>query len=74
MLRIISDSKVEEEVKGGWRKLHDEEHNNLYSWPMLLEVIKNKLVKQAVNVASMVKMEYACRVLVGKPARKRTLG
>ena len=38
VLRIISDSK-EEKVKGGWRKLHNEEHNNLYSWPMRLEVI-----------------------------------
>jgi len=41
VLRIISDSK-EEEVKGGQRKLLNEEHNNLYSWPLLLEVIKNK--------------------------------
>jgi hypothetical protein len=41
VLRMISDSK-EEEVKGGWRKLHNEEHNNLYSWPLLLEVIKSK--------------------------------
>jgi hypothetical protein len=41
VLRIISDSG-EEEVEGGWRKLHNGEHNNLYSWPMLLEVIKNE--------------------------------
>lgn len=39
VLRIISDSK-EEEVKGGRRKLHNEEHNNLYSWPLLSEVGK----------------------------------
>jgi hypothetical protein len=38
-LRIIYDSK-EEEVKGGWRQLRNEGHNNLYSRPVLLEVIK----------------------------------
>ena len=73
VLKIISDSK-EEEVKVGWRKMHNEKHNNLYSWPMLLEVIKKKKVQQTMNVASMVKREYACSVLVAKPARKRTLG
>jgi hypothetical protein len=41
VLRIIYVTK-EEEVKGGWRQLRSEGHNNLYSWPLLLEAIRNK--------------------------------
>jgi hypothetical protein len=27
-------------VTGGWRKLHNEELHNLYSWPSIIRIIK----------------------------------
>jgi hypothetical protein len=29
-----------DEVAGGWRKLHNEELHNLYSWPNIIRMIK----------------------------------
>ena len=44
MLRRICGHK-REEVKGEWRKLHNEELNDLYSSPNITRVIKSRRIK-----------------------------
>jgi hypothetical protein len=39
-----------DEVKGGWRKLHNEDIHNLYSLPNIIEMIKSRM-KWAGHVA-----------------------
>jgi hypothetical protein len=41
MLRRIFRPK-REEVKGGWRRLHNEELHNLYASPNVIRVIKSR--------------------------------
>jgi hypothetical protein len=41
------------EVTGEWRKLHDEELNDLYSSPNIIQVIKSRRIKWAGHVACM---------------------
>jgi hypothetical protein len=57
----------------GWRKLHNEELNDLYSSPNIVRVIKMRRMRWAGYVACMGVWGGACRVLVGKPEGKRTL-
>ena len=56
-----------------WRKLHNEEPNDLYSPPNSVRVIKSRM-KWAGHVARMEKRRGVYRVLVGKPEGKRPLG
>jgi hypothetical protein len=39
------------EVTGRWRKLHNEEHNNLYSSPSITRIIKSRRRRWAGHVA-----------------------
>jgi hypothetical protein len=41
------------EVTGGWRKLHNEELHNLYSFPSIIRVIKSRRMRWAGHVARM---------------------
>jgi hypothetical protein len=59
---------------GEWRKLHNEELNDLYSLPNLVRVIKSRRMRWAGHVARMGEGWGVYRVLVGKPERKRPLG
>ena len=59
-------------VKGKWRKLHNEELNDLYCSHNIVWLIKQRRVRWAGNVARMGRGVY--RVLVGKPEGKRPLG
>jgi hypothetical protein len=34
-----------DEVTGGWRKLHDEELHNLYSYASIIRIIKSRRMK-----------------------------
>jgi hypothetical protein len=63
-----------DEVTGEWRKLHNEELNNLYSLPNTVRVVKSRRMRWAGHVARMVEERGVPRVLVGKPEEKRPLG
>jgi len=73
MLRRIFGLK-RDDVTGEWRKLHNEELNNLYSSPNTLRVIKSRRMRWAGHVACMGERRGVYRVLVAKPEGKRTLG
>jgi len=63
-----------DEVTGEWRKLHNEELNDLYCSPNIVRVIKWRRMRWAGNVARMGERRGVYRVLVRKPEGKRTLG
>jgi hypothetical protein len=63
-----------DEVKGEWRRLHNEKLNDLYSSPNIVRVIKSRRMRWAGHVAHMGEERGVYRVLVGKPERKRPLG
>jgi hypothetical protein len=63
-----------DEVTGEWRKLPDEELNDLYCSPNVVRVIKWRRIRWAEHVARMGEKRGVYRVLVGKAERKRPLG
>jgi len=73
VLRRIFGCK-RDEVAWEWRKLHNEELNDLYSSPNFLRVIKSRTIIWAGHVARVGERRGVCRVLVGKPEGKRPLG
>ena len=74
MLRRIFGPKWDE-VTQEWRKLHNEELNDLlYSSPNIVRVIKSRRVSWACHVARMEEKRGVYRVLMGKPEGKRPLG
>jgi len=62
-----------DEVTGEWRRLHNEELNDLYSLPNIVRVIKSRRMRWARHVARMGEERGVYRVLVGKPEGKRPL-
>ena len=73
MLRRIFGPK-RDEVRGEWRKLYNEDLNNLYSSPNIVRVIKSRRMRWAGHVARMGEGRGVYRVLVGKPEGRRPLG
>jgi len=59
---------------GEWRRLHNEELNDLYTSPNIVRVIKSRRMRCAGHVARKGEERGAYRVLVGKPEGKRRLG
>ena len=55
-----------DEVAGEWRKLHNEEINDLYSSPKIVRVIKSRRMRLAGHVARMGARRGVYRVLVGE--------
>jgi len=62
------------EVTGEWRRLHNEELNDLYCSPNIVRVIKWRRMKWAGHVAWIGEERGMYRVLVGKPEGRRPLG
>jgi hypothetical protein len=73
VLRRIFGPK-RDEVKGDWRKLHNEELHTLYSSPNIIRMIKSWRMRSVRHVARMGKTRNTYRILVGKPESKRPLG
>jgi hypothetical protein len=57
-----------------WRKIHNEELNDLYSSLNIVRVIKSRRMRLEGNVARMGERRGVFRVLVEKPEGKRPLG
>jgi hypothetical protein len=73
MLRSVFGPR-RDEVTGEWRKLHNEELNDLYSLPNIVQVIKSRRMRWTGHVTRMGAERGVHRVLVGKPEGKRPLG
>ena len=73
VLSVILGPKLDE-VTGEWRKLHNEELDDLYSSPNIVRVIKSRRMRWVGHVAGMGESKGVYRVLVGKPEGKRSLG
>jgi hypothetical protein len=73
VLRRIFGPK-RDEVTGEWRKLRNEELNDLYCSPNRVRVIKSRRMRWAGHVALMRDRRGVYRVLVGKPEGNRPLG
>jgi hypothetical protein len=61
-------------VTGEWRRLRNEELNDLYSSPNIIRVTKSRRMRWAGHVARMGEGRGAYRVLVGRPEVRRPLG
>jgi len=73
VLRIIFGPKRDKETRE-WRKLQNEELNNLYSLLNIVWVIKSRRMRWLWQVACMGEGRGIYRVLVRKPEGKRPLG
>jgi hypothetical protein len=73
VLRRIFGPK-RDEATGEWRRLHNEELNDLYSSPNIIRVIKSRKMRSAGHVARVGGKRGAYRILVRRPEGRRTLG
>jgi hypothetical protein len=62
------------EVTWEWRRLHNEELDDLYSSPNIIRVIKLRRIRWAAHVACMGQKRGAYRILVGRPEGRQPLG
>jgi hypothetical protein len=72
VLRRIFGPK-RDEATGEWRRLHNEEPNDLYSSPNIIRVIKSRGMRWAGHVAHMGEKRGVYRILVGRPEGRRPL-
>jgi len=68
VLRIFGPKK--DKVRKEWRKLHNEELNDLYCSANIFRVIKFRRMKWGWHVALMGERRDIYRVLVGKPEER----
>jgi hypothetical protein len=64
---------INDEVIGGWRKLHNEELHKIYSSPNIIRMTKSRKMRCTGHVACMGENRNAFRILVGKLEGKRPL-
>jgi hypothetical protein len=69
---VKENKQIEEGWIGGWRKLHNEQHHDLFS-PNTISMITSRWMRWVKDVAYMGQKRNACRVLVGKPEGKRLI-
>jgi hypothetical protein len=67
-------SEIRIEVTAEWRKLHNEELNELYTLPNIVRVVKSRRMRWAGHVARIGEDRGVHNVLEGKPEGKRPLG
>jgi hypothetical protein len=63
-----------DEVMGEWRRLHNEELNDMYSSPTIIWVIKSRRMRWVGHVARIWEGRGAYRILMGRPEGRRPLG
>ena len=63
-----------DKVTGEWRRLHNEELNDMYSSPNTVRVIKSGRMRWAGYVARMCEERGEYRVLVGETGEEETTG
>jgi hypothetical protein len=68
-LRVLRD-----EITGEWRRLRNEERNDLYSSPNIFRVNKSRRMRWAGHVAYMEETRGVYRILVGRLKGRRALG
>jgi hypothetical protein len=73
VLRRIFGPKGDE-VTGEWRRLHNEELDDLYSSPNIVRVMKSRTMRLAGHVARMGGKKRCVQDLVGRPEGRRLLG
>jgi hypothetical protein len=74
VLRRIFGPK-RDEATSEWRRLHNEELNDLYSSPNIIRVIKSRIMRWAGNEARMEGGKRgAYRILMERPEGRRPLG
>jgi hypothetical protein len=61
-------------VTRDWRKLHNKELHNFYSWLNINRMFKSRRMRWTRHVARKGATRNAYRILVGKPEGKRPLG
>jgi len=70
--RIFGPKK--DKVKGEWRKLHNEELNDLHTSLNIVRLIKSRRMKWAGHVALLEERRGVYMVLVGKPEGNTPFG
>jgi hypothetical protein len=71
-LRIFGPKR--DEVTGEWRKIHNEELNDMYSTPNIVRVIKSRKMRWAGRIARMKERKVLYRVWWGKLREREHLG
>jgi hypothetical protein len=62
-----------DDVTGGWRKLHNEEVNDVYFSPNIIQAVRSRRMRCTGHMAHAVERRGAYRVLVRRPEGKRPL-
>jgi hypothetical protein len=57
-----------------WRKLHNEELRDLYSWTSIIRIIKSRRMRCVGHIARMGEKRNPYRLLVGMPEERKPLG